>query len=60
MNNSKEILEEIMKCKNNPYYFATKYLTIKSSYCDKILPFTTIYSEEEFNKMINTYGKING
>lgn len=35
---------EFNKCKTNPYYFATKYLTINSK------PFTTTLSEEDFNK----------
>ena len=36
--------EELEKCKASPYYYATKYLTVD----DK--PFTTNYSEGEFNK----------
>lgn len=39
-----EELEELEKCKNSPYYYATKYLLIN----DK--PFTTMLTEEEFNK----------
>lgn len=36
--------EEFQKCKESPYYFATKYLKISGQ------PFKTILSEEEFNK----------
>lgn len=36
--------KEFEKCKTNPYYFATTYLTINGK------PFTTILTEEEFNK----------
>lgn len=42
MENNK--LEEIQKCIDNPYYFATKYLKIDNK------TFTTKLSEEEFNK----------
>jgi hypothetical protein len=45
-----EIQEEILKCKQSPYYFATKYLTVKN-HRGKSVPFTTLLSEEEFNKM---------
>jgi hypothetical protein len=34
----------IEKCKNSPYFFATNYLTINGK------PFSTMLSEEEFNK----------
>ena len=37
------IEEELEKCETNPYYFATKYLTINGE------PFTTVYTEQEFN-----------
>jgi NAD kinase len=51
MNNSKEILEEILKCKNNPYYFATKCLKVKNTpYSEDAVDFYTPLSEEEFNK----------
>ena len=39
--------EELEKCKKSPYYFATKYLTVNGK------PFTTLHSEEEFNKFFN-------
>jgi hypothetical protein len=45
-----EIQEEILKCKQSPYYFVTKYLTVKN-HRGKSVPFTTLLSEEEFNKM---------
>lgn len=48
-NSQKEIEEEILKCKNSPYYFATKYLTVE--YKGEMKPFTTPLSEEEFNDM---------
>ena len=40
----KEILDEIKKCQESPYYFATTYLKIK----DK--PFVTPLSEKQFNQ----------
>jgi hypothetical protein len=45
-----EIQEEILKCKQSPYYFATKYLTVKN-HRGKSVPFTTPLSEEQFNEM---------
>jgi len=45
------ICEELEKCKKNPYYFATKYLKIKTSN-GKEINYTTRYSEEEFNNFI--------
>jgi hypothetical protein len=38
-----ELYYEIRKCRENPYYFATKYATLNGE------PFTTTLSEEEFN-----------
>ena len=52
-----EILEESKKCKENPYYFATKYLTIKN-HKGEYIPFQTILSEEEFNEKVNNMAKI--
>lgn len=37
--------EEFNKCKENPYYFATKYLTINGK------RFTTSLSEKDFNNI---------
>lgn len=54
--NQDEILKEIEKCKESPYYFATKYLTVKN-YLGKTVPFETILSEKEFNGMVNNYLK---
>ena len=51
-----EILKEIEKCKESPYYFATKYLTIKN-YLGETVPFRTVLSEKEFNDMANNYLK---
>lgn len=39
-----DVIEEIEKCRSNPYYFATKYLTVDGK------PFTTLMTEREFNK----------
>jgi len=36
--------KEIAKCKQSPYYFATKYLTVNGK------PFSTKFSQSEFNK----------
>jgi len=47
----KQIKEEIDKCKNSPYYFATKYLKVKNTpYSEDIVDFYTPLSEKEFNK----------
>lgn len=48
--NKEDILNELEKCKNSPYYFATKYLTIKSKLSNKVISFSTTLSEEEFNE----------
>lgn len=45
--NEEAIIAEIHKCRENPYYFATQYLTIGN---DK---FTINLSEDEFNKRFN-------
>ena len=47
-----EIQEEIIKCKENPYYFATKYLIV-TNHLGESVKFSTPLSEEEFNKMFN-------
>jgi hypothetical protein len=44
-----KIISELQKCIDSPYYFATKYLTIKNSK-GKIVKYTTILTEEEFNQ----------
>lgn len=46
-----EILAEIKKCRDNPYYFATEYLTVWNHVGEKVA-FSTLLNEEEFNKMI--------
>ena len=51
-----EILKEYFKCKNNPYYFATKYITVKN-YRGERVPFSTPLTEEEFNNMFNKLQK---
>jgi hypothetical protein len=52
-----EVLKEIQKCKDSPYYFATKYLKVKTGQLnmmgeDVVKPFTTHLTEEEFNKLV--------
>lgn len=47
---TRNISLELQKCKDNPYYFATKYIFIAEQGGKKV-PFTTPYSEEEFNKI---------
>lgn len=47
-----EAIIEIKKCKDSPYYFATKYLTIKNKEGESI-PYTTAWTEDEFNSIIN-------
>jgi len=39
---------EIEKCKNSPYYFATTYLVIKND--SEIIPFETRLNEKAFNE----------
>jgi hypothetical protein len=48
-----EILIEMEKCKNSPYYFCTTYITL-TDYEGRKIPFTTPYTEEEFNKLFQT------
>jgi hypothetical protein len=54
-----EIQDEILKCKESPYYFATKYVKVKN-YKNELINFSTILSEKEFNKMVKNFenGKI--
>jgi len=53
-----QINKEINKCKESPYYFATKYLTIKTNK-GNIVPFTTLMSEQEFNDLFKKYNNGN-
>lgn len=48
-NISNNLIDEILKCKNNPYYFATNYLKVIDNDYNQI-PYTTNLSEKEFNK----------
>ena len=48
------IQEELQKCKESPYYFATNYLKIYDKTADEH-PYTTNLSEEEFNKLFLNY-----
>lgn len=43
----KEHFKEYERCRKNPYYFATKYLTVDGK------PFTTNLNETEFNSFYN-------
>lgn len=52
-NTQDEIEAEIVKCKNNPYYFATTYLRI--NYKGMNIPFETPLSEEQFNNYFRKY-----
>jgi hypothetical protein len=46
-----EIQDELLRCIESPYYFATKYLKVKNKpYSEDIVDFYTHLSEEEFNK----------
>ncbi len=38
-------VEEMKKCSDSPYYFATKYMNVGGE------KFTTKYSEKEFNEL---------
>ncbi len=52
-----EIQEEIKRCVDSPYYFATKYIKIKN-HSDDMVDFYTHLSEEEFNKQFKKISKI--
>ena len=47
------IKEEILKCRDNPYYFATTYLKIKIA--NKEIPFFTVLNEKEFNELFISF-----
>lgn len=49
-----EIRAEILKCKESPYYFATKYLKIQNHFGEWVA-FQTPLTEEEFNNMVETW-----
>jgi hypothetical protein len=49
--NEEEIEKEIRKCTENPYYFATNYITVKNN-LGETKPFTTNLSEKMFNEFI--------
>ena len=49
-----EIKDEILKCKNNPYYFVTKYLVVKN-HKEENITFSTPLSEKEFNNMVKKW-----
>lgn len=51
-----EILAEIIKCIENPYYFATTYLTVQN-HKNEVVKFTTPLAEEDFNNMILSLSK---
>ncbi len=54
MSTTIEIAKELQKCKDNPYYFATRYLTVVDNAGIR-KPYSTILSEEEFNKFVKEY-----
>jgi hypothetical protein len=45
-----EMQEEILRCQESPYYFATKYIKVKN-HKGEMVNFTTPLSEEKFNEM---------
>jgi hypothetical protein len=47
-----DIILEIKKCMDSPYYFATKYIVIENKNGEKV-PFKTPWTEDEFNKIFN-------
>jgi hypothetical protein len=49
-----EIQDEILKCKESPYYFATKYLKVKN-HKNELINFSTLLTEKEFNKMVKNF-----
>ena len=50
MLSQEDIIKECEKCKNDPYYFATTYLTVYDSN-NKQVPFKTNLSRTNFNDM---------
>lgn len=51
-----EIQDEILKCMQSPYYFATKYIKVKN-HRQETVSFTTLLSEEQFNKIFKQLQK---
>lgn len=49
-----EILEEIKKCKDSPYYFATNYIMVKN-HREELIKLQTPLTEQEFNQMFKDY-----
>jgi hypothetical protein len=47
----KQILEEIKKCRDNPYYFVTTYIKVMNEK-GEIVPYVPTQSEKEFNRII--------
>lgn len=47
-----KVLQEINKCKESPYYFATTYMQISTP--NGKVPFTTNYTEAEFNLLFKS------
>ena len=52
---TKNILKELQKCIESPYYFATTYIKVKDSYSGDMVDFYTCLNEEEFNKIFKNY-----
>lgn len=48
LNTVQDIVSEHEKCKNSPYYFAMKYMTINGK------PFTTNLTEHQFNLIFHS------
>jgi hypothetical protein len=48
-----EILEEYLKCKESPYYFASKYIKVAPYSGDKYD--VTLLTEEEYNAIFKDY-----
>jgi meiotically up-regulated gene 157 (Mug157) protein len=44
----KHVADEIAKCKDNPYYFATNYMIVSGK------PFTTSLTEHQFNLIVKS------
>jgi hypothetical protein len=54
MNN--EEAEELQRCIDSPYYFATKYFMVTNKDGERE-PFTTHLSEKQFNEEVEHYKK---
>jgi len=48
---TQEVAAEIEKCRKDPHYFVTKYMTVNGE------PFVSNVPKEHFNEIVRTYGE---